>query len=119
MLRHVILFDDSESIFLDATVTSCIILLENNAQSDLLRFLKLPLDWRSVLTNDQLFSDDNAAVLSESFLSKDLDPEQKWTSLLGNEINLDSSALTSVKTYGAAKRDCNAKTSFSCSTRLK
>ena len=104
MLRHVILFDDSESIFLDATVTSCIILLENNAQSDLVRFLKLPLDWRSVLTNDQLFSDDNVAVLSESFLSKDLDPEQKWTSLLGNEINLDSSALTSVKTYGAFKR---------------
>jgi adenine-specific DNA-methyltransferase len=106
LLRHVILFDENRSIFQEASVTSCILLFENNNNSNSVLLTKLPNDWENFLT-EQLFHDnkyiDKGLIQIRKEFS-DIKAEEKWPSFFKKPLMVDLEMLCSVRKYGRFKR---------------
>jgi adenine-specific DNA-methyltransferase len=103
-IRHIIQFDDSESLFGDAMVTSCILLFEKERTGSKVTFSQLSIDWKEDLGKILAPNEDENQITQRVLSISELDPSIKWSTYLSNPTQLNEQNLCNIADYGKFKR---------------
>ncbi len=103
-LRYVILFNTKENVFSNAVTTSCILLLANDNESEIVRFIdaKRADNLHDIFNQIASYPDDKAA--GKRIHHRDLDPAVKWKTYYQRQNGARFKNLVPLSTYGKVVR---------------
>jgi len=101
-------YDEKNSAFEDALATSCILLLEKQPQISndsyittlLIDGSESPINVSKAITNPKESTIDNTREIKQN----ELKPKDKWRSLFGEELNIDTDSLIELRDISTSKR---------------
>lgn len=114
-------YDEKNSAFEDALATSCILLLEKQPQTStdssittlLINGTESPIDVSKAITNPKESTIDNTREIKQN----ELKPNDKWRSLFGEELNINTESLIELRDVSTSKRGISTGNhSFFCLT---